>query len=299
MTDKNLLLIIGSGIGLMWLASNNKSAIGKLNDTYNVKRGGRVDKHWGLPDIDPQYLGRVAKSERGQKQYNIPEKAIEHFNLHAIEFGNWMNQEDRANFMFASLVSLSDMAKVMNVPQFKMGLEHKISLSLGARGTGGYAAAFYQRNPIAVINLTKTSGKNFLAHEIGHALDEHLNIKLNNRNGYISGGRSTRHRTDLERFDRNSTEYQFEKVFDSILWKENGEPTKYKKWLKKMNSNYLNRRTELWARIFEGYIAMKFRERGIKNNWAVSLNGRIDVPSDDLLKKAAPHIQRIIRAAFD
>lgn len=297
MKNNTALWWISGVLGLTWLANKKGlSSIGKLSDTYDLKPGGRVDRHWRLPEIETRYLGRRADSEKNLKHYNIPEKALEHFGLHAIEFGNWMNQKDRANFMFATLVSLADMAKVLNTSQGNMGFNNGLSLAFGARGMGGFAAAFYQ-SPIGVINLTKTNGKGTFSHEYGHALDEYLNQKHNNQNGFISGGRSTRHTTDLARFASGSVEYYFEKMFDAILWENDGTPSSYKEFLNDMNSQYLNRRAEIWARVFEGYIEIKFKEKGIRNSWAI-IRGQSDIPEKKLIKKAQPYIQRIVRAAF-
>lgn len=79
------------------------------------------------------------------KKYLVdPKSAVDHFGLHGIEFGNWMTQEDRMDFLFATMVTLADMAQALNIPQGKMGLTQKLQIALGARGKGGRAAAFYQ-----------------------------------------------------------------------------------------------------------------------------------------------------------
>ena len=280
-----------------WSLLSRPEGIGKLYDTYGIKPGGRVDKYWQLPEIEKRYLGRSAQAEQKIKHYNDPQYAIEHFGLHAIEFGNWMNQKDRANFLFATLVSLADMAKVMNAPHHKLGLEQRLSLAFGARGRGGFVAAFYQHHKIALINLTKTMGKGTFAHEYGHAIDEHLHLQLSGTGGMASGGRSTRHTTDLDRVDKGSVEYFFEKMFDAILWNADGSPSTYKRFLVNAKSQYLNRRTEIWARVFEGWMEMKFAQKGIQNTWAVT-KGQPDIPDKRLIQKAEPWIRKIVRAAF-
>jgi hypothetical protein len=265
--------------------------IGKIYDSYGERRGGRVDQYWDFPKPNKSYLGRTAEMHA---YYLDPGKAIERFDLHGIEFGNWMNQDDRLNFMYATLVSLADMAKVLNVSQEKMGLNQKLQLAFGAWGQGGYVAAFYMRTPVALINLTKTMGRGAFAHEFGHAIDEHVRMKLKGERGLLTG-RTTNRQTNPGLYPTDSIEYLFEQVFHTLYWKKDGSPTKYYDD-QTGRTDYYNRRSEVWARTFERYIEIKFKERGIVNRWAISPD---DVqPPHDLVRKAAPWIQKIIRRAF-
>lgn len=304
------IAVIGLGLGAMMLLAKGKvngggstvithqvpgqssgSTVGKLYDSYGERTGGRVDRYWGEIVPKKSYLGREADL-RGY--YLDPHKAIEHFNLHGIEFGNWMNQEDRVNFMYATLVSLADIAKVLNVPQSAMGLNQRLQLAFGARGKGGFAAAFYMPSPTAVINLTKTMGKGTFAHEFGHALDEHARLIETGKRGLMSG-RTTSRTTNPGLYPKESTAYLFEKVFETLYWKEDGSPTAFYNAQTK-RSKYYNMRAEVWARTFERYCEIKFEEAGIVNRWALDPDGF--QPPRDLVLKAAPWIQKIVRRAF-
>lgn len=96
------------------------------------------------------------------------------FNLRAVEFGNWNNQEDRQFVLNVSYEALLDMANVLNLPATQIGLFGDLALAFGARGQGlSSARAHFERSKV-VINLTKMKGAGSLAHEWGHALDNLL-----------------------------------------------------------------------------------------------------------------------------
>ncbi len=265
--------------------------IGKLYDSEYIRPNGRVDKWWG--DIVPskKYLGR---EDEIRGHYLDPRKAIEHYNLHGIEFGNWMNQDDRVNFMYATMVSLSDMAKVLGVAQAEMGLRQRLQIALGARGKGGRVAAFYVGSPYSLINLTKTKGKGAFAHEFGHAIDEHVHWVTKGKRGMATSYSSGRI-TDPSQYPTDSIEYLFERVFDTLYFTEAGNPTRY--YVEQgMRTPYYQSRVEVWARTFERYIEIKFEERGVVNKWAIDPDPY--QPPKDLVRKASPWIQKIIKKAF-
>lgn len=270
------------------------AAIAKIYDSYGQRTGGRIDQYWG--DIVPSksYLGREADL---RSYFLDPGKAVEHFNLHGIEFGNWMNQQDRVNFHYATMVSLADIAKALGAAQSAMGLNQKLQLSFGARGKGGRVKAFYQFAPTATINLTKTKGRDSFAHEYGHALDEHLQrIYLKKRTGLVTG-QTTNRQTNPGLYPKDSVEYLFEQVFHTLYWKEDGSPTAYYN-VQSERSPYYNQRAEVWARCFERYIEIKFEEKGIVNRWAINPK-KPALPPRDLVLKAEPWIRKIVTKAFE
>lgn len=275
-------------------ASTNAQAVGKIYDSYGQRTGGRVDEYWGDIVPDKWYLGREAEL---RSQYLDPQKSVEHFQLHGIEFGNWMNQEDRVNFHYATMVSLADIAKVLNAPQSAMGLNQKLQLAFGARGRGGKAKAFYQFAPTATINLTKTKGRDSFAHEYGHAIDEHLKrVYLKKRSGLVTG-QTTNRQTNPGLYEKDSVQYLFEQVFHTLYYKEDGSPTAFYH-AQTRRSDYFNQRAEVWARTFERYIEIKFEEKGIVNRWAIN-PAKPALPPRDLVLKAEPWIRKIVRKAFN
>lgn len=307
MKNEQIAIIGAAGLGLLYLITRKaetggytlpqqqtgqgSGAVGKLLDSYTPRGGGRVDDFWGNLKPSKRLLGREVTP---QPYFVDPEKAVNYFGLKGIEFGNWMNQQERLDFMFATLVTMSDMARVMNVAANKMGLKQKLQLAFGARGNGGAAAAFY--SPFFyLINLTKTNGQYSFAHEFGHALDADLHLRIYGKDGMISGGSSTSRQVYPEAFDKNSVEYLFEKVFECLYVNPNGSHTMFYKEQGK-RTDYYRMRAEVWARTFEKYIQIKFKDLGIINRWATIADE--EQPPKDLVLKAEPWIRKIVRRAF-
>ncbi len=257
--------------------------IGKYYDDVTIRPGSRVDDYWGILKPSPR--------KYGVEEYNAPyylkvQDAIKHFKLYSIEFGNWLNQDERLNFMYATLVTLRDIAQVIGCKQDGMGFHKKLSLAFGSRGKGGFVAAFYQPYNV-LINLTKTLGRGSFCHEYGHAVDHHL--------GWHSGAKSQRKQPDYNGKRKGSAAWLFETVIDGVLWNENGTPSSYHKWLD-TSTDYFNLRAEIFARICETYFYTQFKEKGISNSWGVG-GIREDMPSPKLVEKVAPQIKQIFKLA--
>lgn len=259
----------------------NIAGIGKFYDSTKIKPSGRVDRYWSDLNINAQEWG---VEKRTEAYYRDPAEAVKHFGLHSIEFGNWLNQEDRIGFMYGTLVTLRDIGQVTGVRQNKLGMGKRLALAFGARGNGGRAAAFYIPAPYHLINLTKTHGRGSFCHEYGHAVDFYFKG--------ASGWQSTRKQPDYTGIRIDSVDYYFEKVLDTILWNKNGDPSSYHLWLLKQ-TEYYNRRNEIWARICERFFMWKFKEKGIFNTWGIDRVVTADLPDLELVKKAAPFISKI------
>ena len=257
------------------------AGIGKFYDDDKIRPGSRVDQYWGNLSVQ---LSKIGVDAHQGKQFTNVADAIKHFNLYSVEFGNWMNQQDRLNFMYGSMVTLRDMATVLGIRQDKMGLKKTLSIALGARGKGGRAAAFYMPG-YQLINLTKTMGAGTFVHEYGHAVDYFL--------GGHSGLRSVRKQPDYTGKRKGSAAWLFEHVIDGVLWNENGTPSSYQTFLN-AEGDYLNRRTEIFARICEVYFYHQFKNKGIKNRFAVRGSG-FDLPAAGLVEKVAPSLKKIFQ----
>lgn len=269
------------GGGLKALShTNGPAAVGKLYDDITIQPGSRVDEYWRK--VQPQLNKTGVEEHKMPYLYNVG-AAIKHFRLYSIEFGNWMSQQDRSNFLYGTMVTLRDMSQVLGVSQDRMGLKGKLSLAFGSRGKGGFVAAFYQHYYV-VISLTKTMGRGSFCHEYAHAVDYAL--------GLGSDGRSRRRQPNYQGLKKDSIKWLFEKVFDIILWNEDGTPSSYQGFLDKATP-YYNTRVEIWARICETYFTTAFNEAGIKNTWGVSGTYDRDLPRPELVRKAAPYIKNI------
>jgi hypothetical protein len=97
------------------------------------------------------------------------EQLMGDFGFRAIEFGNWLPQQERQEVMNRAYDAFSALASIMKMERKKIGFEGALALSFGARGRSGAAAHFEPGRE--VIHLTRMSGAGSLAHEWGHALD--------------------------------------------------------------------------------------------------------------------------------
>ncbi|UZO79750.1 hypothetical protein NBT05_12405 [Aquimarina sp. ERC-38] len=289
--------------------------LGKIEDAGTVVYGGGIDRYWtreGI-DIDFKKMFNDTKDEPWMYDSNL---ALEHFQFKSIEFGNWMSQQDRANFLYASTLSLHHLALLLDIKDSEIGMKGKLSLALGARGKGK-AAAHYERYGSVVINLTKTQGIGSLAHEYGHAVDNLLSVHTGQKKqSFVSGGRTTRKGYDpvIAKSD-NYFEKQCEELFNVLFWDKTGEKTFFHRYLlgevtgsgkeipkdKRDEPNeYLNRRNEIFTRTFEVYVWHKLQEQGIKNTFLVkpSYNAKY-YPSEKLMLQVAPFYERIFKRGFN
>jgi hypothetical protein len=90
-----------------------------------------------------------------------------------IDFGNWVNQTERAAHLNAVYDAMYDLADVSGINPQILGLGEKLKLAIGAQGRGGKTAAHYI-SKLNEINLTKTKGDGSLGHEWQHGLDWNL-----------------------------------------------------------------------------------------------------------------------------
>ena len=96
------------------------------------------------------------------------------FGFRGGEFGNWLNAEERKQFLNYAYDALMDLATILHISPRALSLGGELSIAFGARGKQG-AKAHYEPTR-AVINLTKMNGAGSLAHEWAHALDNYFGM---------------------------------------------------------------------------------------------------------------------------
>jgi len=126
------------------------------------------------------------------------------------------------------------------------------------------------------------SGFGSLAHEYGHAIDYIIADKYLRRNTALSGGsvtltsdkNPTRALTTYDngfKITNNSDkiELAFYDCLTPLLFDNSGKPTGYYKrmyeFATKRKNTYWIRHNEIWARVFETFVAYKLSKQGIKN----------------------------------
>jgi len=95
----------------------------------------------------------------------------EKFGLREVQSGLWvLNDPESAMFhVQRSAEALSDLSDLLGVPRDKIGVNKRLALAFGARGSGS-AKAHYEKVH-RIINITKMSGGGSLGHELFHGFD--------------------------------------------------------------------------------------------------------------------------------
>lgn len=276
--------------------SKSLSGLGKLVDEGQVPTSkSRADNYWAdrvkvIFTPTNKELRAGAEIPKSYK-YNDLDFLVSHYNLNSIEFGNWLSQQDRQNYLSALGISLFDLSRIIGFNPKDISLKKKITVAFGARGRGSALAHFesdtfainitrYQR-PKKGSTMTKgfdrtklltaSGGVGSFAHEYGHALDYFGGTYIEkHKTGALSDGRSLRIRTDKALIKKESVSGLMERLLDKIIWSGKEVHSSYFKRLKsaqnKYNlSDYYFRRNELFARAFEVYIHYKMQKKKYRN----------------------------------
>ena len=219
------------------------------------------------------------------------EAFMKKYQLDGIEFGRWVNFNDRVAYMQIVNISFFDLNKILGFKD-NLGFD-KLIFSIGARGKSAALAHFEPTNN--VINITRfkrlkngnfdlslkmlfiesTGGISSIAHEYGHFLDYFFGMYIDQDkdNAALSNGNSTAYHPIQE--IKGPLRAQMEKVLNTIIWKQEpttneptGTLTPYYEEIKRHTANtkeYWKRRNEIFARAFEVYIYEKLRAKKILN----------------------------------
>ena len=164
---------------------------------------------------------------------------MDKFGFRGIEFGNYVTQKERQQYLNECYDAFMDMAGILGISPKAISIDGKLALAVGARGTGK-ASAHYEPAK-HVINLTKAKSAGTLAHEWWHAMDFHFGRKS-------SSAPSTDNRFDEE------TRTEVRKAIESLMDKI--KDSDYYKRSKLLDSriggkDYYSTNTELAARAFQ------------------------------------------------
>lgn len=214
----------------------------KLFDTNTkVSHGGRVEDYWMVRVMHPKFANEEAKSNNEVDMVAI----LKAYKVKGFEFGNWVNQNDRYDFVHAFVRSAQLLSEV--VGSKNLGLDLLVGVAFGARGRGGGAAAHYEPHH-NMINLTRDNSYGCLAHEWAHAIDYNLgrHVDQNKDYAYLTGGHS------VAAILPTNTGAQL-RMWANAVVDEAKATGSYKRIAKA--DEYWHRRTEVWARFFEQYVA--------------------------------------------
>lgn len=242
---------------------------------------------------------------------NLENSIIKKFNIRGLEFGNWLNAEDRYNYVSATVMAFYDLNKILGF-NYNIGINKYLILSFGARGKGRALAHFEPWSN--VINITRydkettaktknesfsvTGGVGSMAHEYGHFLDyffgTYIDQSKSNKSLTLGDATTTKF---MGNYIKNSYRSLMHNVIDSIVYKKPGVFSNYYLGLKKkFTQEYWFRHNELFARAFEQYISYKLENAGILNRFLAK--GKYPpgtYMADGDLSRVIPHLDKLIK----
>lgn len=200
------------------------------------------------------------------------------FGFRGVEFGNWVNQNERQQSINEAYDALMDLASVLKLSPKSISLGGELGFAFGARGSGKYNA-HYEPDKI-VINLTKTKGAGSVAHEWWHGIDNYFSRKRGVKTGYVTESPTQRYKTDYvsglgrvvvgkDESIRPEMIDAFKGVVDAI---RNSKLPERSKDLDKGRSNvYWSTPIEMTARAFENFVIEKLAQTGYVNDYLANL----------------------------
>lgn len=283
----------------------------KVKDTgFDISSGSKLDTYWRARGFMSLYekMRSPRPSLKGTETIQeLYEVIISEYGFTGLEFGNWVNNESRFNYLVSAVVALEDLQRVLKFPHSNLGL-NKISLAFGARGSGSASAHFEPGS--FVINMTRygrdsffelSGGVGALAHEYGHGLDYFFGTYHAKGWQYrsLTKGRLTAKDFGTEA-NKNTMHGLANLIVKTMIWEdqEARKLTPYYEALKKKfgDTDYWYRHNELFARAFEQYIDYVLHAKGIKNSFLTSArkyDGKAYMDSK-LLKKVVPLFTQLI-----
>lgn len=226
-----------------------------------------------------------------------PEAFAAVFPFRGVEFGNWVNQIERAACLNECADALHDLAEVLGIIPEAVTLGGSLAWAFGSRGVGR-AAAHYERDR-RVINLTKKKGNGCVAHEWFHALDNYLMIEAGRPHCFAV--------TDTLAYGPSAKSSIFAAAVDlKKALKASPMAARSAKIDAFKSKPYWATVTEMAARAFEAFIYYKLEAAGLVNDYLVSFRmieeyDRPDYypyPTREESAQLAPLFEAFILAAF-
>lgn len=295
----------------------------KIQDSLKVGDS-RFDRYWqeeGFSEFYRQFRRGVKLPKSYTGIANSSEKVIKKYHLKGFQFGNWLTNDDRYNYIAAFFVCAYDLNKILKFKNSNIGLDGRLGVAFGARGYKG-AVAHYESNT-RVINITRykkyikdffgnvipvpkeskfklTGGVGAVAHEYGHFLDYVFGSDFETHSSVYSltNGRST-NRNRIKYTASKKLRNTAEDILELAYWKNPAKKVKsnYIKRIEEFtDKDYFFRRNEIFARLFEQYIGYKLSRIGIKNEFLTftKYNEKIYLKPSEL-KAVAPLFDELIK----
>ena len=202
---------------------------------------------------------RVGKEYRPAGTVITPERFSQEFGFRGVQFGNWVEQERRAQDLNNAYDALLDMADIIRIPARAVSLDGTLGLAFGARGKAN-ELAHYERDHV-VINLNKKNGAGSLGHEWWHALDN-----------YFSRQDGQNEMTSENPKANSALRPEMKEAYQGVLKAITDTFYNRSVNLDKLRSKpYWSTRTEMTARAFESYLVYKAKQEGHSNDYLANI----------------------------
>lgn len=292
----------------------------KITDTLGGEKIGvsKMEAWWkgkGFQDIYKEFRKGAVPSVLLNKIKDV-RKVEQLFCLRGFQFGNWVNNEDRFNYLAALGICLYDLNKVLKFKANNLGLGGALGVAFGARGQRGALAHYEPKTNI--INMTRyydadrfvkpkskairfveSGGVGSFAHEYGHFLDFFFGSRIEPHARYYSltNGKSTNpNRIDYDQ-KKYPIRYAMENLLEVAYWdKSKTKPSTFVKRITNFSKKpYYVQRAEMLARMFEQYVAYKLKQSGVSNSFLTDTKytSAVYMTSAEL-KKVVPLFDRLL-----
>lgn len=269
-----------------WAAYGDTEKLGKIYE--ELKKFPSERRDWNRPRLGEDWRG-------GQDM--TPEAFGEVFPFRGVEFGNWVNQLERAACLNECADALNDLAGVIGIRPEAVALGGSLAWAFGSRGVGK-ALAHYEPAR-RVVNLTKKKGNGCVAHEWFHALDNYMMIKAGKPS--LMAVSDTHAYGDAEK----SPIFEAAKALKNALLKSDMY-TRSRRIDAFRSAPYWATVTEMAARGFEAVVFYALQDAGLCNDYLVSIKEATDYtrsecypyPTREEAAELAPLYRDFIEAAF-
>jgi hypothetical protein len=271
------------------------------NEAFEILKtqNAQLQEIWDSMKLDPKERRETNRARVGTDYRNgkdvTPEMFADEFGFRGVQFGNWVNKDERQQSLNDAYDALKDLSTSIGVSPRAISLGGELGLAFGARGGGNLAAAHYEPGQV-VINLTKTKGAGSLAHEWWHALDSYFSRKRGETAGFVTEKprqgvvvKEVNGKKELVPDERIRTEMHkaFTDVVNAI--KKSGLTERSENLDKTRSKVYWSQMLEMTARSFENFIIEKLGVTNEQNDYLANFKEMGEWAGNGLDKNNFPY----------
>lgn len=220
-------------------------------------------------------IGMVQREGRDYRNGKdvTPDQMLETFGFRGVEFGNWVPQAERQEYLNKTYDAIMDFCDIVGISPKAFSLGGRLGLAFGARG---HSRALAHYEPMKeVINLTRMKGAGSLAHEWFHALDNYL------------AKQKTGNTSDMATDTKNVVREEMAQAFRDFVGAMN--QLDYSKRSRRAG-DYWGEVWERAARLFESYVYNELASKSVVSPLLVSKDTLFDdVQSEDNSASSWPY----------